>query len=73
MRLFIERQLGGELVEVGVQFGVKLGGHMLAEQAAQAPSGHQNRRGDPEQGAGQQAKAQRAAQRTEVHCGALRR
>jgi hypothetical protein len=58
---FVERQLGGQLVEVRFQLGVELRSPRAAEKAAQAPAGDDDRRGDPEQGSGQQADAQRAA------------
>jgi hypothetical protein len=71
--LVIECQLGGQLVEMGFQFGMKLQFHMLAKHVAQTPAGNEDGGGNPEQRTQQQTKAQRAAQGGQSHCGLTRR
>ncbi len=66
--LLIEGELSGQLIEMGAQLGMKLCRHMLAEQAAQAPSGNEYCGGDPEQGTGEQTNAQRSTQERRTHC-----
>jgi hypothetical protein len=53
--LAVKRQLRRELVEIGFQFGMELNFDMPLEEAAQPPTGSDDRSGNPEQGAGQQA------------------
>jgi hypothetical protein len=59
--LIIQRDLGRQVVQMGAQFGVKLGFHMLAKQVTQTPARNQNRAHHPEQGTCQQADTQRRA------------
>ena len=56
--LRVQRELGGELVQVGAQLGMELVGYVLTKQAAQAPARHHDRRRNPKQRAKQQANPQ---------------
>lgn len=57
--LVVDLQMGGQLVQMGLQLRVELGGDVLMKQPAQPPAGDEDGRGDPEQRAEEQAEAQR--------------
>src|SRR5690606_4043260 len=51
----------GELLEMRRELGLELPGEVLAEQPAQAPARHRDRRDDPCRGSRQQPQSQRPA------------